>query len=150
MNHAPGTPAAQPPLQQGLAAEPIDEAVFATQLHLAYERLPQSALMTVGVVVIFTILLTPFFPLQMALGWVRPSFDAQRAFAKEPTMPIIRRLIGSVVVLASFEIGWSAFAEELVNQGSGNPGHALKVFAKFVDGQQAQHRMPVPPSMRRG
>lgn len=65
-------------------------------------------------------------------------------------MPIIRRLIGAVVVLASFEIGRSAFAEELANQGSGNPEIALKVFAMFFNGQQAQHRMPVPPSMRRG
>ena len=69
MKHTPGTPAAQPSLQQDLVAERIDEAVFARQLHLAYERLPQSALMTVGVVVIFAILLMPFFPLQMALGW---------------------------------------------------------------------------------
>ena len=65
-------------------------------------------------------------------------------------MPIIRRLIGTVVVLASFEIGRSAFAEELVNQGSGNPEHALTVFAKFINGQQAQHHIPVPPFMRRG
>ena len=65
-------------------------------------------------------------------------------------MSIIRRLIGAV--LASFEIGRSAFAAELVNQGSGvgNPEHALKVFAKFFNGQQAQHRIPVQPSMRRG
>ena len=65
-------------------------------------------------------------------------------------MSIIRRLIGAVVVLASFEIGRSAFAEQLVNQGSSNPEHALKVFAKFFNGQQAQHRSPMPPSMRRG
>ena len=65
-------------------------------------------------------------------------------------MSIIRRLIGVVVVLASFEIGRSAFAEELVNQGSGNPEHALKVFAKFFNVQLAQHCIPVPPSIRRG
>ena len=65
-------------------------------------------------------------------------------------MSIIRHLIGVVVVLASFEIGRSAFAEELVNQGSGNPEHAIKVFAKFFNGQQVQHHIPVPPSMRRG
>ncbi len=65
-------------------------------------------------------------------------------------MSIIQRLIDVVVVLASFEIGRSAFSEELVNQGSGNPEHALKVFAKFFNGQKAQHRIPVSPSMRRG
>ena len=65
-------------------------------------------------------------------------------------MSIIRRLIGVVVVLPSFEIDRSALADELVNQGSGNPEHALKVFAKSFNGQKAQHRIPVPPSMRRG
>ena len=64
-------------------------------------------------------------------------------------MSIIQRLIDVVVVLASYEIGRGAFAEELVNQGSGNPEHALKVFAKFFNGQKAQHRIPVPTSMRR-
>ena len=65
-------------------------------------------------------------------------------------MSIIRRLIGVVVVIASFEIGRSAFADELVNQSSGNPEHALKDFAEFFNGHRAQHRSPVPPSMRRG
>ena len=65
-------------------------------------------------------------------------------------MSIIRRLIGVVVVIASFEIGRSAFADALVNQSSGNSEHALKVFAEFFNGHRAQNGMPVPPSMRRG
>ena len=69
MSLAPGTPAAQPQLAQGLAAEPIGDEVLVTQLRLAYERLPQSALMTVGVVLLFAIFMMRFFPLQLALGW---------------------------------------------------------------------------------
>ena len=76
MNRTPNRPAAEPLLPKSskflepdLDAEMIDNAIATTQVHLAYERLPLSALMTVGAVVLFTILLTPFFPLQMALGW---------------------------------------------------------------------------------
>ena len=92
MSQGPGTPAAQPSLQQGLAAAPIDEAVFARQLHLAYERLLQSALMTVGVVVIFTSFLMPFFPQQLALSWAAVMITIVagrtllwRAYTKTPT-----------------------------------------------------------------
>ena len=76
MNRTPNRPAAEPLLpksskflQPDLDAEMIDDAIATTQVHLAYERLPLSALMTVGAVMLFTILLIPFFPLQMALGW---------------------------------------------------------------------------------
>ena len=99
MSHAPGTPAAQPQLPKSskflepdLDAEMIDDAIATTQVHLAYERLLQSALMTVGVVVIFTIFLMPFFPLQSALNWaaVMTTIAAGRtllwrAYTKTPT-----------------------------------------------------------------
>ena len=65
-------------------------------------------------------------------------------------MSIIRRLAAAAIFLAAFQSSPSVFAEELVVPGSGNPEHALKVFAKFFNGQQAQHRIAVPLSMRRG
>ena len=91
MSLASGTPAAQPQLAQGLAAELIEDEVLVTQLRLAYERLPQSALMTVGVVVLFTIFLMSFFPLQLALCWAAVIIIAAgrtlswRAHTKTPT-----------------------------------------------------------------
>ena len=116
MSHAPGAPAAQPQLAQGLAAEPIDEAVFARQLHLAYERLPQSALMTVGVVVIFTIFLMPFFPLQLALSWagLMTTIAASRAllwraYTKTPTTGQVQKKWDVWFIVGAFlaGVGWA-------------------------------------------
>ena len=64
-------------------------------------------------------------------------------------MSIIRRLVAAAMVLAAFQTS-SVFAEELVVPGSGNPEYVLKVLAEAFNAQQTQHRIPVPPSMRRG
>ena len=76
MNLTANRPAAEPLLpnsskflEPDLNVEMINDAIATTQVHLAYERLPLSALMTVVTVMLFTILLVPFFPLQLALGW---------------------------------------------------------------------------------
>ena len=76
MNLTANRPAAEPLfpksskfLEPDLDGEMINDAIATTQVHLAYERLPLSALMTVVTVVLFTILLVPFFPLQLTLGW---------------------------------------------------------------------------------
>lgn len=62
-------------------------------------------------------------------------------------MSIIRRLVAAATVFAAFQTSPSAFAEELVIPGSGNPEYVLKVLAEAFNSQQAQHRVLVPTSI---
>lgn len=61
-------------------------------------------------------------------------------------MPFIIRRLLQLGVLAALLLTHSAFAEELVIPGSGNPEHVLNVLAAAFNRQQAQHRVIVPPS----